>query len=219
MPTESNGAPSRLLLTGGALIFGCVATLILIALYAWQIDVRDDKVAEAEGHATAVLRLQDAATNGDIAGELLAAYVLQGDETLIPQINSHADQGVGALTTALSASGSDAISELASGGVELTNGAGKVIALRQSGNIESAAATLEELRPQFEDYGIALEATTNSELETAAALQTDADNADTTAAWFLITALAVGFATGTGLLYVIARSLLKRRAPEAPTPA
>lgn len=219
MNAEPNSGSSRTWLTAGAIALGFVAFLALLAIYAWQIDVRDSKVAEAERHATAVLNLQDAATNGDLAGELLAAFVIQGDETLIPQIQTHADDGVAALTSALSNSGSGALVELSTGGVALTDGAGQVIALRQSGNVEAAAATLEELRPQFDEFGIALEAATNAELDEAAALQTDADNADNTAAWFLITSLAVGTATGIAVLYTIARSLMKRRIRETPTPA
>lgn len=219
MTAEPNTRGTHPWLAIGALAFGCAAFLVLLVLYIWQIDVRDSKVSGAEEHATAVLHLQDAAASGDIAGELLAAYVLQGDDTLIPQINSHAEDGVAALTSALAASRSDSISRLATGGIALTDGAGKVIALRQNGNVESAAATLEDLRPQFDQFALALEATTNAELEQAASLQTDADNADTTAAYFLITSLAVGIATVAGLLYVIGVSLLRRRIPETPTPA
>jgi hypothetical protein len=215
-PTDTGPRPW---LTIGALTFGCIAAVVMLALYAWQIDVRDSKVEEAEGHAAAVQHLQDAATNGDVAGELLAAYVAQGDEALIPQIQTHATDGVAGLTAALGASGSDSISELASGGAALQGGAGQVIALRQAGDVEGALATLEEMRPQFEAFGLALEETTNGELNQAAALQNDADNADTTASWLLITALAIGVATTGGLLFVLGRSLLRRRVPESPTPA
>ena len=203
----------------GALVLGCVAVTVLVALYVWQIDTRDAKVAEAEQHAQAVLHLQDAAADGDIAGELIVAYVSQGDDALIPQIQEYSGKAIISITSALSLTSSESVSAIALEGSSLADGAGQIIALRQTGNVEAAAATLEELRASFNAFGAALENATNSELDAAASLQTDADNADQTASWLLITAMAVGVSTGLGLLYVVLSSLLRRRVTETATPA
>lgn len=202
-----------------ALVLGCIAVTVLIALYAWQIDRRDAKLEEAEKHAESVITLEDAAADADIAGELIVAYVTQGDDSLIPQIQQHSEAALIGITSALAATSSDEVSTIAREGSALADGAGKIIALRQTGNAEAAGATLEELRGSFDAFGTALENATNAELEAAASLQTDADNADQTASWLLITAMAVGVATTGGLLYVVVSSLLKRRIQETATPA
>lgn len=203
----------------GALVLGCVAVTVLIALYAWQIDRRDAKVQESEAHAQAVIDLEDASADIDIAGELMVAYVTQGDDSLIPQIQQHSEAALIGITGALSASSSDVVSAIAREGSALSDGAGKIIALRQTGNAEAAGAALQELRSSFDAFGASLAEATNEELETAASLQTDADNADQTASWLLITAMAMGVATAGGLLYVVVNSLLKRRVQETATPA
>lgn len=201
-------------LSAAAIAFGCVVTAVLVALYAWQIDVRDSRLQEADRHATAVILLQDAAADSDIAAELLAAYAAQGNENLVPQIQARSVSATEAITNAVSASGSAFVSAIAVEGAALADGAGRVIALRQNGNVETALATIEQMRPAFDSFGIALEEGIGAEIDAAAGLQTDADNAGTTSAWLLVTALATGVATGGGALVLAVRSLLRRRAPE-----
>lgn len=218
----SNTAPntgSRTWAIIGALGVGFIAVAVLVALYAIQIDRHDSKAEEAETHAQAVIYLQGAASEADAAGELVVAYVTEGDESLIPQIQEHSEAAIVGITNALSVSSSDEISAIARNGSSLADGAGQIIALMQTGNVEQAAATLEELRGSFAAFGTALEDATNSELDAAASLQTDADNADETASWLLIAALVFGVATGGGLLWGAARALRKHRIPETPTPA
>lgn len=219
MSNTNPGSGPRSRAAIGALVFGCLVVTVLVALYAWQVDRRDSKIDEAEQHAEAVLSLQDASSNADISGELILAYVSQGDDDLIPQIQEHSDTAIVSITKALSLSSSDEIAAIAQQGTSLADGAGQVIALRQTGNVEAAAETLNELRESFDSFGIVLDNATNAELDTAASLQTDADNADQTASWLLITAMAVGVSTAAGLVYVVASALLKRRVPETPTPA
>lgn len=219
MSNTNSGPGSRSWAVIGALVLGCLAVTVLIALYAWQVDRRDAKLDAAEAHAEAVLNLQDAASNADIAGELIVAYVSQGDNDLIPQIQEHSDTAIVSITKALSLSSSDDVAVIAQQGTSLADGAGQIIALRQTGNVAAASGTLNELRESFDSFGIVLDNATNAELDTAASLQTDADNADQTASWLLITAMAVGVSTGAGLVYVVASALLKRRVPETPTPA
>lgn len=219
MSNTTSNPGSRTWAIIGALVLGCVAVTVLVALYAWQADRRDAKLQEADKHAQAVIDLEDAAADIDITGELIVAYVAQGDDSLIPQIQQHSEAALIGITSALSTSSSDVVSAIARDGSALSDGAGKIIALRKIGDAEAAGATLEELRSSFDSFGAALDAATNEELETAASLQTDADNADQTASWLLITAMAVGVATGGGLLYVVVSSLFRRGVPESATPA
>jgi len=219
MSNETRSTNSRSWATPVALILGAIIFAVFIAGYAWQTSESNSKLDEGATHATAAGHLQDAAVEGEIAGEFLATYVASGDETLIPRMQEHAAAGVAGLTQAISASGTDDLRQLALSGAGLAEGAGSIIALRQAGDIASAAAALEEVGVVYEDFGAALQVSIDSELAEAASLANSSDSADTAATWLLITALAAGFATVVGLFWVLARSLLKRRAPESPSPA
>jgi hypothetical protein len=203
----------------GALALGCVAMTVTLALYARQIDQRNGKTDEAEQHAQAAIYLQEAAADADVAGELIVAYVTEGDEALVPEIQHHAESAITGMTNALSASSSDEIAAVSREGASLADGTGQIIALRQSGNVELAASTLEDLRGSFDAFGAELNDTTDSELNTAASLQADADDADRAASLLLIIAAVVAAAICGGLFFVVTRTLRKRGVSETPTPA
>lgn len=219
MSNETPSTQPRRWATPVALVLGVVIFTVFIAGYAWQAGERDSKLDEGTAHANAAGYLQDAAAEGTIAADFLAAYVAEGDETLIPRIQEHAAFGVAGLTQAIASSDADGLRQLAVGGAGLAEGAGSVIALRQAGDVAAAANALQELGPAFDEFGAALQSSVDNELREAASLANSADDADRTAAWLLITALASGFATVSGLLWVVARSLWRRRAPESPSPA
>lgn len=218
MSNETPSTHSRRWATPVALILGAVIFTVFIAGYAWQAGERDSQLDEGAAHASAAGYLQDAAAEGTIAGEFLATYVAEGDETLIPRVQEHATSAVAGLTQAIASSGTDELRQLAVAGGGLAEGTGGVIALRQTGDIAGAAAALGELGATFEDFGLAIQNAIDSELAEAASLANSSDDADRAAAWLLITALASGFATVVGVLWIVARSLWKRRSPESPSP-
>lgn len=219
MSNSTSDQRSRTWAVTCALVLGCVVLTVLLALYARQIDQRNGKADEAEQHAQAAIYLQEAAADADVAGELIVAYVTEGDEALVPEIQHHAESAITGITNALSASRTDEIATVAREGTSLADGAGQIIALRQSGNLESAAATLEDLRGSFDAFGAALNDTTDSELNTTASLQADADKADEVASLLLIIAAVVAAAICGGLFFVVTRALRKRGVSETPTPA
>lgn len=219
MSDSTSNLGSRTWAMTGALVFGCVAVTVLLGLYAWQIDQHDSKAEEAEQHAQAAIYLQEAAADADVAGELIVAYVTEGDEALIPEIQHHSESAITGITNALSASSTDEVSAIAREGTSLAEGAGQIIALRQSGKVEQAASTLDEFRGSFDAFGTALNDTTNSELDAAASLLADSDTADQNASWLLITAAVVAAAICGGLLFIVTSALRKRGVSETPTPA
>jgi len=219
MSDSTSNLVSRTWAMTGALVFGCVAVTVLLGLYAWQIDQHDSKAEEAEQHAQAAVYLQEAAAGADVAGELIVAYVTEGDEALVPEIQHHSESAIAGITNALSASSSDEVSAIAREGTSLAEGAGQIIALRQSGKAEQAAATLEEFRGSFDAFGTALNDATNSEFDAAASLLADSDTADQKASWLLITAAVVAAAICGGLLLIVTSALRRRGVSETPTPA
>lgn len=219
MNTEPSSTHSRRWGTPVALLLGAVIFTVFIAGYAWQNSERDSKLDEGAAHAAAAVHLQNASAEGAIAADLLRAYVAEGDETLIPRIQEQSTAGVTSLTQAIASSGTDEMRQLAVVGGGLAERAGTVIGLRQTGDVAGAAAALEELGPTFDDFGASLQSSIDTELREAASLGNSADDTERTAAWLLITALASGFATISVLLWVVGRSLWKRRAPESPSPA
>lgn len=188
-----------------------LAIAVLIALYFWQTETRDSRLAEAGAGAATVLHLQDAATDSAVGGELLSAYASQGDPALVHQVRGRYEGAVESLTAAASTSGSETVADIASRGAALAASSERIIALRQSGREEAAAASIDDLEFTLESFGLALDAAIGAELETAASLQTDAENADTAARWLLITALSVAVSMAGGVVYVVMQALADRR--------
>lgn len=210
---------TRLWAVPAGLLFGAVLAAILVAGYAWQSSESDSKLADAVVHAETAVYLQEASAEGNLAADLLGAYVLEGDESLIPRIQNHFTTAQARLTGAVSGSGSDAVRQIVILDTVIAEGAGSVIALRQAGDAEAAGEALTEVGAEFETLGIAIQSAIDAELESAVSLTNSSQNADDTASWLLITGIAVAIATGAALLFIVGRSLLKRSAPESPSPA
>src|SRR3970282_415485 len=100
------------------------------------------------------------------------------------------------------------VSEIAVVGTGLAQGAGEVIALRQAGDAEGAAAGLEKLVPVFYEFRRQLEDATALELEGVASLPSQRDAAGELALWLLIISGAVGAAVAVGASVIIARSII-----------
>jgi hypothetical protein len=172
-----------------------------------------------ESHTTTVSLLQDVEEESGIAATLLQQYVAEGDEALIPSIQSHSDAALASLMQAAAQGDSEAIQEIAVAGAGLTEGAGQVIGLRLTGDVEGAAATLEAVTPAFEEFNLAFAAAMEQELQEANALQGRADKADDLATWSFTVAAAAGATLGFITLVLAARSLIRRRASGPAVPA
>jgi hypothetical protein len=146
------------------------------------------------------------------AATLLQQYVAEGDEALIPQIQSHSDAALGSLMEAAAQSDSEAIQELTTAGGGLSEGAGQIVGLRLTGDVEGAAAALEAVGPAFEEFNLAFAAATEQEMQAADSAQGRADDASDLSTWSFTVAGAAGATLGFVTLVLGARSLIRRRA-------
>lgn len=213
MATNNRGS-SKLALLGAALC--CIISVAFASAAVWQHDVSNSKADDAVTHAAAATLFQQAETEGTTAGQLLRQYVQTGDETLLAQINDHTAAGVSKLTTAVEQSGISA-QPLLDGGTKLVQGEGQIIALRQSGDVQGAAAGLEQMSSQFAAFLEQQGNVITSEQQTAMALQDDSDAAETAENWLIMgTGMFALAAIGFGALHML-RSSSRRRTLDATT--
>ena len=207
----------RWLIIGGFALLG-VIVIVAATVSAWQSNVNSSHTADMESRTTTVSMLQDVEEEAGIAATLLQQYVIEGDNTLIPEIQSHSNVAFGTLTEAAAQSDAAGIDEIAAAGAGLTEGAAQIIALRLSGDVQGAAAALVELAPAFEEFNLGFAAISEQELQEVDALQGRADKASDMARWSLIVAAVAVATLGFATLALIARSLIRRRASRPAMP-
>jgi hypothetical protein len=215
--TRTGGGVARWLIVGGFALLG-VIVIGGAAVSARQADIHSSKTAEIESRAATVALLEDVQEESGIAGTLLQQYVAEGDDALIPQIQSHSDAARGSLLEAAAESDSAAIAEASLSGAGLAEGAAQIIGLRLTGDVEGAAAALEGVAPAFEEFNLAFAGITE-QLQDVGALQSSADSANDRAQSSLIVAVAAGATLGFVTLALIARSVMRRRAARSAVPA
>ena len=157
-------------------ILAAVIIVIVASASAWQQRVHRSNLAELESHSTTASLLQDSEAEANSAGLLLQRYVISGDETYIPEVQASAAAAVESLTEATARDGAADVSDIAITGIGLAGRAGQVTALRQSGNIQGAAAAMEEIVPVFREFRLALQDATDLELQEVSALRSRADS-------------------------------------------
>ena len=214
---RTGGRQGRWLIIGGFALLG-VIVVVAAAVSAWQASVHSSHTAEMESRTTTVSQLQVVEEESGIAATLLQQYVAEGGDTLIPEIQSHSNAAMGTLTEAAAQSDTAGIGEMAAEGAGLNEGAAQIIALRLRGDVQGAAAALEEATPAFEELNLGLAAITEQELQEVNALQGRADKASDLARWSLIVAVAAGATFGFATLALIARSFISRRASRRAVP-
>ena len=198
--------------------FAGIVLAVLVAATVWQGNVHDSDASAAESHSTTAAFLQGAGTEAGITAPLVREYVQTGDVTLVPQIQEHTTAAVKSMTGAISEGGVADLAPIAAEGGNLADGLGKVIALRQAGDVPAAAAAAEQLTPAFEKVTTELNAAVTLELEEAASLQSSADKADYAASWLLIASIVWGAALAVGVTVLVARSMFGRRVTKTPSP-
>lgn len=164
----------------------CIA-LTLFAGFVWQNDEQKSKEAEAANHLTVATTLEAAVSDGVAAGTLLTQYVQTGDEALLAQMQAKTDEGVRGLTEALTLAGQDPNSFLQTGS-QIVQRSGEVIALRQSGDVASAGASLTALGEDFAAFVAVQQEFIASERTIAAESTASADDAGQLAEMFLLAA-------------------------------
>src|SRR3989304_1254845 len=204
-------------LTLGVFALLGVIVIAAAAVAAWQANVQQSNEDKVESHSTTVALLQNVGEEGGIAATLLQQYVANGDDTLIPEIQSHTAAATESVTGAAAQSDAAGMDEIAADAVGLVQGAGQIIALRQSGNVEGAATALVEGAPAFEGLNLALAEVADQELQQAAVLQDRADRASGLPQWSLIVSAAAGATLALAFLALIGRSFIRRRVSKTPS--
>ncbi len=146
MASNSTGSSSRFVAI--AAVIGVCVVAALFAASLWQQSAKQSKLDEAESNLLTASLLEDAQVEGVAAGTLLNEYVVSGDLALIPQIQSSTAVAVQHLSSAIAEAGGDEGNFLGQGSDAVEALAG-VIALRQIGEVQGAAAALEQLSPGF----------------------------------------------------------------------
>jgi hypothetical protein len=213
--TGTNRRSSRWLF--GFICLGAIAAVALGALAAWQADVQRSKADEMESHVASAALLQGAGEEAATSARLLRTYVETGDEALLPQFQSHATAALEGVTGA-AAQGNDSARVIAGEGSGLVQSAGQVIALRKVGDVQGAAAAMEQMSLAFQGVSAGLEDAIVAEQEKAATLEDSAASADALSSRRLLAGLiasgfvvigAVAFATG---------AIFGRRTPKTASP-
>ena len=204
-------------LTIAGFTFGGIVLAVLAAATVWQGNVHTSDASAAESHTATAGFLQGAGTEAGMAAPLLRQFVETGDAKLIPQIQEHATVAIKNLTAAINEGGIADLTTIATEGTSVSDGLGRVIALRQSGNVPAAAAALEQLSPAFDKVTTEVTAAVTLELKEASKLQSSADKADSAASWLLIASIVWGAALGVGVTVLVARSMFGRRVSKTPS--
>src|SRR3990172_1086778 len=214
---ERTSKPQGRWLTVAGLTFAGIVLAVLVAATVWQGNVHKSDTSAAESHSTTAAFLQGAGTEAGITAPLVRDYVKTGDVTLVPQIQEHATVAIKNLTAAINEGGVADLTTIATEGTSVSDGLGRVIALRQSGNVPAAAAALEQLSPAFDKVTTEVTAAVTLELKEASKLQSSADKADSAASWLLIASIVWGAALGAGVTALVARSVFGRRVSKTPS--
>jgi hypothetical protein len=151
--------------------------------------------------------IKAAEADGAAAGELLRKFVETGDESLLPEMQAKTDSGIRGLTNAISMAGGDPDQFVQQGGA-FVQAAGRVVALRQAGDIQGAATSLTQIGAEFEAFMADQNAFVASEEASAATATSEADDAESAATWIAI-ALAADMLAVVSMLVVV---LLRRSA-------
>jgi diguanylate cyclase (GGDEF)-like protein/PAS domain S-box-containing protein len=201
--------------------------MILVAVaagFAWQVSEHRSTTDALQDHAEITFLLLDARANAESAAASVQRYVLVGDEviaarndeTLLSVIDESTTTAIDDLTRAIAlqkAQGDEeAVAVLTAILVEATTlvqGAGQLIALRQTDNIAEATAVYEGLVPEFREFESKINELADQERAQAVALRSEARQAGTLALWILVISASAGAALAVAGAALIARSIVK----------
>ncbi len=211
------GSPTRWLAIG--MVLGGIALIALTGAWIYQTDIHDSKQNDFEMRTANVQLLDKAGEEAAAAADLLKQYVKTGDESLIPQIREHVSTSVDTAATAKKNGTVIDLEPIALAGAQLAQGVGKVVALRQSGDVQAAAATLESLAKQFEEVKSQGKEIVDAERQEALTLEDSAGHAADIAGGLFIALLAAAALFALSTIGLIVRSLFGRRSRPAASSA
>jgi CHASE3 domain sensor protein len=187
------------------IIAGSVLVLVLIAAFLWQASVYSSETDDADKHREVATIIKSAEADGAAAGALLQQFVETGDETLLPQMQAKTDSGVRQLTTAIALAGGDPDQFVQQGGA-FVQAAGRVVALRQAGDIQGAATALSQISTEFEAFIAAQDAFVADEEAKAVTADNAASDAEDAATWIAL-AIAADF---IAVICMLAVTMIRR---------
>lgn len=227
-PRSSWPTPRFLSSVRGRILSGIgLIVMILVAVaagFAWQVSEHRSTTDALQDHAEITFLLLDARANAESAAASVQRYVLVGDEvitarndeTLLSVIDESTTTAIDDLTRAIAlqkAQGDEeAVAVLTAILVEATTlvqGAGQLIALRQTDNIAEATAVYEGLVPEFREFESKINELADQERAQAVALRSEARQAGTLALWILVISASAGAALAVAGAAIIARSIVK----------
>ena len=214
MANNSTGKSTRFVAI--AAVIGVCVVAALFAASVWQENTKQSKIAEAESSLITASLIGDAQADGAAAGALLNEYVISGDAALIPEVQSLTAGAVQNLSAAIAEAGADEGNFLVQGSAAV-EALSQVIALRQIGDIQAAAAALEELSPSFNALIADLDEYAVSERAAAVAATSSADDANTTASWLAIAAGSLAAVMALAVVAIVVGNLRRRDTVGAPS--
>jgi hypothetical protein len=119
------------------------------------------------------------------------------------------DSGVRQLTTAISMAGGDPNQFVQQGGA-FVQAAGRVVALRQAGDIQGAATALSQIAAEFDAFIAAQDQFVAAEQASAATAISEADDAEEAATWIALAIAADMIAVLALLAIVLLRKSARR---------
>lgn len=192
--------------------------------FAWQVSEQRSTTAALQDHAEITFLLLDARANAESAAASVQRYVIVGDEVIIPGnddillslIEESTTGAIDDLARAIAleeAQGDEEDVAVLTGilveATALVQGSGRLIALRQNGNVEEATAAFNEIVPEFREFESKINELADQELAEASALRAEADQAGTFALWVLIISASAGAVLSVIGAALIARSIVR----------
>ena len=185
------------------LIFG-----VTVGLSTWQSRIHRNDLNELDRHSNSATRLQEAEAHGGFAALLVQRQVMAGDEDPV-EIQGHIDAAGEALLAAIQQGAPLEAQEATVSGAGLAQGASRVLAQREAGDVEGAAATMETLVESFREYRDHLENATAQEIEQVEALRASANRAGNLAFWLLFLSGILGTSAAVAASIFLVRTIIR----------
>jgi diguanylate cyclase (GGDEF)-like protein len=191
-----------------AFAFLCLIFGVTVGLSTWQSRIHRNDLNALDRHASSARLLQEAEAQAGFAALLVQRQVMVGDEDPA-EIQGYADGAEDALLEAIAQGAPPDAQEAAVSGAGLVQGASRVLALVEAGDVEGAAATMEGLVEGFREYRGHLEDATNHELAEVESLRASADRAGDLAFYLLLVSAILGTSVAVGASLFIVRSIIR----------
>jgi diguanylate cyclase (GGDEF)-like protein len=211
------GSPSTSVRSSVLAGFGLLVVILaaVVAGSAWQVKSHQNTLAAMEHHTAIADMLQETQLASGESVTFLFGYVTTGNELAVPFVRSRVEasqealEGAAAIEREMGHDHVERMDELVAKGAYFRGTSNEIIALRQSGEPDAAAARMQVETPAYQTWILQLGEATKDEQREVTALKSRADRAGDLAFWLLVLSGAIGGAIGIAASILIARSILK----------